>query len=154
MARPKSKKPAYCLHKPSRRAFVKLNGQRVYLGRHGSQEKKDECDRVVGEWIARGRQLPPSPAASDGSANPTSITVLEVSAAFWTANEQFYLNADKSPTSAHGHYRAAISPHQWSPLECFRGRFFVLGWSGDASGKGLVAGFACATRPCVHARPQ
>jgi len=106
MARPKSLKPAYCLHKPSRRAFVKINGKRVYLGPHGSQESRDEYDRIVGEWIARGRQ---SPQASGNGVSPTApITVVEVAAAFWTASERFYLNADNRPTSAHGHYRAAM----------------------------------------------
>ena len=41
MARPKSDKPAYCLNKPSARAFVKIDGPRFYLGTHGTPESRD-----------------------------------------------------------------------------------------------------------------
>jgi hypothetical protein len=58
MPRPKSLKPKYCLHKSSGRAFVVLDGQFVYLGQHGTQESRDAYDRVIGEWIARGRTSP------------------------------------------------------------------------------------------------
>ena len=61
MPRPKSLKPAFCCHKSSGRAFVKLDGKRIYLGRHGSQESKDAYDRAIGEWISRGRLAPPTP---------------------------------------------------------------------------------------------
>ena len=62
MARPKSSKPAYCLHKLSGRAFVKLDGKQLPLGRHGSAESKNAYDRVIGEWIGRGCQSAPTVA--------------------------------------------------------------------------------------------
>jgi hypothetical protein len=39
-------------------AFVELNGQRIYLGPYGTKVSKREFDRVVGEWLQAGRQLP------------------------------------------------------------------------------------------------
>ena len=47
MPRPKSRKPKYCLHKPSGRAFVILDGRFVYLGKHNTPESRDEYDRVI-----------------------------------------------------------------------------------------------------------
>jgi hypothetical protein len=64
MARPRSRKPSYCLHKSSGRASVTLNGKVVYLGVHGTPESHDEYDRVIGEWVARGRQPAPPPIRS------------------------------------------------------------------------------------------
>jgi integrase len=52
-----SRNPAYRRH-ASGQAIVTLNGQDVYLGPHGTAASKREYDRVVGEWLARGRQLP------------------------------------------------------------------------------------------------
>ena len=51
--------PKYRKHAPSGLAVVRLNGQDFYLGRHGSPESEAEYDRVIGEWIANGRQSPP-----------------------------------------------------------------------------------------------
>src|SRR5688500_182685 len=66
MARPRKLKPSYCRHKPSGRAFVTLNGHRIYLGDFDTQASRDEYDRVVGEWITAGRQQSP---AADVAAN-------------------------------------------------------------------------------------
>ena len=59
MPRPKSLKPSYCHHKVSGRAFVTLDGRRVYLGKFGSQESKDRYDTEIAAWIPRGASLPP-----------------------------------------------------------------------------------------------
>jgi hypothetical protein len=48
MARPKSLKPAYCLRKSSGRAFVMIDGNRVYRGKHGTQENRDAYDHAIG----------------------------------------------------------------------------------------------------------
>lgn len=51
--------PTYRLHKPSGRAVVALDGHDFYLGRHGSPTSLAEYDRLIGEWLANGRCLPP-----------------------------------------------------------------------------------------------
>ena len=61
MPRPRKLKPDYCQDKASGRAYVKINGRKVYLGRHGTRSSRDEYDRVVGEWIAAGRDAAPAP---------------------------------------------------------------------------------------------
>lgn len=55
--------PKYRHHKATGQAVVWLGGRRdVYLGKHGTPESKREYQRLCAEWLASGRQAPPSPA--------------------------------------------------------------------------------------------
>ena len=49
MARPRKIQPDYCLRTPSGRAFVRVGGRQVWLGKHGSQESKDKDLATVAE---------------------------------------------------------------------------------------------------------
>jgi integrase len=104
MPRPKSLKPSYCHAKDSGRAFVTLNGRRVYLGAHGSQASRDEYDRVIGEWIASGRGTAAAPA------EPSGVTVSVVVAAFWAHAQTYYRDAAGQPTSELDNLRQALRP--------------------------------------------
>src|SRR4051812_42075222 len=75
MPRPKSLKPGYTLHKPSGRAYVRIDGKCIYLGTHGTQASRDEYDRVIGEWIARGRQTAAPPDEFAVAATPVAELV-------------------------------------------------------------------------------
>ncbi|MCH8851797.1 MAG: hypothetical protein IID41_04000 [Planctomycetes bacterium] len=55
--------------KPYDRAFVELCGQRVYLGRHGSSESRQQYHRALQEFHANGERL---------AVCPEHITVVEV----------------------------------------------------------------------------
>src|SRR4051794_3937539 len=59
MPRRRSLKPSYCRDKATDRAYVVIDGRRHYLGRFDSPESRDAYDRLIGEWIARGRRRPP-----------------------------------------------------------------------------------------------
>ena len=48
--------PKYCLHKATNRAFVRIGGKTYYLGKYGSDTSRREYDRIIGEFIANGRQ--------------------------------------------------------------------------------------------------
>ena len=48
--------PKYCLHKGSGQAYVRIAGDMHYLGKHGSDASRREYDRIMGEFIANGRQ--------------------------------------------------------------------------------------------------
>ena len=52
----KSRVPAYCQHSASGQARVKLGGEYIYLGPHGSQTTRNEYDRLIAEWLATGRR--------------------------------------------------------------------------------------------------
>jgi integrase len=57
MGRNASGIPSYRFHRPSGQAVVTLNGQDIYLGIHDTPQSKAEYDRVISQWIARGRRL-------------------------------------------------------------------------------------------------
>ena len=44
--------PKYRLHKGSGQALVQIEGQRMYLGRYGTQESKEKYRRLVAEFLA------------------------------------------------------------------------------------------------------
>jgi integrase len=135
MARPKKDKPDYCKDKSSGRAFVTLNGERKYLGKHGTRESRDEYDRVIGEWIATGRQLVPDQSEDEG------ITVSSVIAAFWMHAQTYYRHPDGTPTSEVENIRQALRPlrrlYAASPagkfgplaLEALQREMIKLGWA-------------------------
>jgi integrase len=106
VARPKSPKPAYCHHKPSGRAFVKIDGKFTYLGDYGTQASRDEYDRVIGEWIARGRQ----PAQPTEASPEASATVAVVISAFWAHARTYYVSPDGTPSGELENFRLALRP--------------------------------------------
>ena len=52
--------PSYRRHRASNRAYVEFDGHRIYLGRYGSPESREEYDRLIAEWLSNGRKLPVS----------------------------------------------------------------------------------------------
>ena len=58
MRGPSKSLPKYRKHKRSGQAIVTLSGKDFYLGPHGTNASKLEYDRLIGEWLANGRQLP------------------------------------------------------------------------------------------------
>lgn len=55
MCGPSKSLPKYRKHKASGQAVVNLSGVDRYLGPHGTKANKLEYDRLVAEWLARGR---------------------------------------------------------------------------------------------------
>jgi integrase len=80
-------------HKASGRAVVVLSGQHVYLGAWPADmpdppdDVRNRHDRVVGEWLARGRR---SPAVTAVTSSVTDISVEEVVLAYWRFAEVYY----------------------------------------------------------------
>jgi hypothetical protein len=109
MARPRKLKPDYCHDKASGRAFVRLDGKKkTYLGDYGSQASRDEYDRVVGEWIAVGRQ-----AVDTRRDKADDVTVSTIIAAFWTHAQTYYaacVRPDGKVTGELDNYRLALKP--------------------------------------------
>jgi hypothetical protein len=62
-----SRVPSYRLYQQSGQARVTLNGRDILLGKYGTAASKAEYNRVIGEWIAAGRQ--PSQALSRSAEN-------------------------------------------------------------------------------------
>lgn len=78
----KPQQPAYCHHKASGKAVVRLSGRDVYLGPYGTEESKSAYDRVIAEWLDHGRK-PRSPEAPP-------LTVNELILAYLRHSEQHF----------------------------------------------------------------
>jgi integrase len=76
--------PKYRKHRASGQAVVTLDGREFYLGPHGTKASHSEYDRLIGEWLANGRQLQ---VVSD---QPPDLTVTELAAAFWRHAQDYY----------------------------------------------------------------
>ena len=48
--------PKYRVHRATAQAVVTLSGRDFYLGPHGTKASRQEYDRLIGEWLATGRQ--------------------------------------------------------------------------------------------------
>jgi len=86
MPRKPNSVPAYCLHRASGKAIVRINGRDRYLGHYGSEESQAEYDRVVAEWLVSGRQVEPATVSTDSP----PISVNEVMLAFLDFAERYY----------------------------------------------------------------
>jgi len=99
---PHLRTPSYRRHKATGQAVVTLNGRDHYLGKHGTAASRREYDRLIGEWLARGRQLP-STRESD------ALTVTELIRAYWRHVKAYYLKNGR-PTSEQAGIRLALRP--------------------------------------------
>ena len=83
--------PKYRRHK-SGQAVVTLGGKDFYLGLHNSKVSRLEYDRIVGEWIQNGRQLPNSRGCD--------LAVVEVINAFRKYADAYYVKDGKRTREA------------------------------------------------------
>jgi integrase len=91
MPRPGKSVPSYRLHRQSGQAVVTLpdgrGGRRdALLGPHGTPESRQEYLRVLAEWEANGRRLPPrgaEPSAPDLTVNELALSYWEHAAAYY-----------------------------------------------------------------------
>src|SRR5438876_469709 len=51
----KFRTPGYCIHRAKNLAYVRLNGEMIYLGEPGSPESHQKYDRLIAEWLSGGR---------------------------------------------------------------------------------------------------
>lgn len=126
------KVPAYCRHKASGQAVVTLSGQDFYLGPHGTKASKIEYDRVIAEWLARGRR----PLAS---ADPDEISIAALMVRFLRHAQDYYRKEGRI-TSEVSVIKCALRPlkelfardaaNDFGPLKlkAVREKMIQLGW--------------------------
>ena len=124
--------PKYRKHRASGQAVVTLNGRDVYLGPHGTAASRQEYDRVLGEWLARGRQ-------SD-ERKSTDLSVVELIAAYWNHAQSYHATPGGHPAELQ-HFKVALRELRrtygatqvvdFGPLamKAVREQFVALGWS-------------------------
>jgi len=93
--------PSLRFHKASGQNYVVLNGKAIYCGRPGDPGTTQRYHQAIGEWLAAGRQLP---------ADPTTLTVKELLARFWTHAEQYYRTLTDGRIKELEQYRLALRP--------------------------------------------
>ena len=94
MPRKPNSVPAYCLHRHSGKAIVRIAGRDHYLGPYGSPESRAEYDRVIAEWLAGGRQVPSSATPAENE----SLLVNEVLLAYLDFAEKHYSDGQQVST--------------------------------------------------------
>lgn len=98
MPRAKKKLPAYCLHKASGRAVVRVNGKDRYLGPYGSDSSHEEYQRVLTEWRqTQSESMHPKEAAN--LAKSGSSTVNEILLRYLRFAKSYYV--DESGRATH-----------------------------------------------------
>ena len=100
---PKKSLPSYRLHKASGQAVVTLNGKDFYLGRYKSKASRDEYDRLIAEFLANGKKLPPTRLTEHG------IAIEELMIQFLEHAEGYYQKNGKQ-TATFSHCKLALSP--------------------------------------------
>lgn len=100
--------PAYCHHKASGRAVVRLNGKDHYLGEYGSPESHDEYAKAIARWRAA--------KTADSSSRPERIAaagftleVAEVLLLYRDFAESYYVKNGK-PTKELADMKYALRP--------------------------------------------
>lgn len=91
MRSPSFRVPSYCVHIARDQAYVRLNGEMIYLGKPGSPESHATYDRLIAEWMQAGRTYV-KPADKPG------ISVNEVLLAYRRHAEQTYVDNDGKPS--------------------------------------------------------
>lgn len=96
--------PSYRLHKPSGQAVVTIAGRDVYLGTHGSPESRAEYDRLLAEWLLKGRPQH-VPLVADGG----DMTVNEMTRDYLKWADSYYVKGGR-PTTEPMNIRLALRP--------------------------------------------
>ncbi len=96
----KTRVPSFRLHKATSQGYVELDGQRKYLGRYELPETREKYHRLIAEWEANGRSLPPA---------PEDLTVKELIGQYWEHAERYYVK-NGQPTSELDEVRQAMKP--------------------------------------------
>jgi len=95
--------PSYCIHTARNQAYVRLNGEMVYLGAPHSPESREKYDRVIAEWMQAGRTYL-NPAESE------TISVNEVLLAYRRFAGKHYVNPDGTETPEVARINRALRP--------------------------------------------
>ena len=98
--------PSSRLHKPTNQAIVVLRGKTFYLGRFGSNESRDEYNRIITEWLAASPSTPP-PSLAPGT--KSDLRISELSLAYWRHVESYYVKDGKQTSQVHI-VRLALKP--------------------------------------------
>jgi integrase len=99
--------PTYRHHKARDCAVVTIGGTDHYLGAYDSPESREKYDRLVAEWLARGRQPEPPPTVPEGPV-ATGLTVNDLILRFVSHATTYYRRPDGTPTTEVTEYKRTL----------------------------------------------
>ncbi len=102
--------PKYRHHKATDQALVEINGQRLYLGRHGTPDSKERYERLIAEYLHNGRRLPDWAGQRRASSSKSSLLMVNVIARYWEHAKQYYVRPDGRPTTSLSDIKQAMRP--------------------------------------------
>ncbi len=79
------KEPGYCRYKGTNQAFVRLNGQMIYLGEYNSAESRERYARIKAEWL-----LNPQAEKFKPKSKKSGPTMADVCLAYLDHAEKYY----------------------------------------------------------------
>ena len=82
--------PKYRLHKGSGQALVQINGERIYLGKHGSAESKEKYQRIIAEWLVSVGEPKQGDVASPATTIRHDLPINEMLLAYLKFAEGYY----------------------------------------------------------------
>lgn len=94
--------PIHCLHKPSGKGYVRLDGRMLYTDAWGTDEAGEAYDRIVAEWVQNGRRLPEKPLGP-------AYTVEDLIGDYWVHAHGYY-RKDGEVTNEVYNIRLALRP--------------------------------------------
>lgn len=98
--------PSYRLHKPTGQAIVVFSqgGKRQfhYLGKYGSPESHAKYERLIGTYLAAGRQAPTPQSPQTG------VALRQLAAAYLSHAENYYRHSDGTSTGEIAGIRAML----------------------------------------------
>ncbi|HLL89191.1 MAG TPA: tyrosine-type recombinase/integrase, partial [Tepidisphaeraceae bacterium] len=95
--------PSYCIHTARNQAYVRLNGEMIYLGAPHSPESREKYDRLIAEWMQAGRVYV-KPEDKQG------VSVNEVLLAYRRHAGTIYTNPDGTPSPEVERVNRALRP--------------------------------------------
>jgi integrase len=97
MPRQPGKVPAYCRHRASGRAVVRIDGQDHYLGDYGSAESHEHYERLIAEWrVQRQEQSRLAERKSNALPSRAKLTVEQVLGLYWKFAKGYYVREGKA----------------------------------------------------------
>lgn len=100
--------PSYRLHKSTGQARVIIDGNHVYLGKYNTQESRERYDRLIAEWLSRGRTQQ-APITNGNGAGGTGPTINQLILAYFDFASGYYQKHGK-PTGEINNIRDALRP--------------------------------------------
>jgi integrase len=95
--------PSYRHHKGTGQAVVVIRRKSFYLGRYGTPESRQKYERIIGQYLAAGRDVPLK------SAPRAALSIRQLSAAYLDYCGTYYRRADGKPTSEYGSIKSLLS---------------------------------------------